>query len=334
MARRIVMKTQDGKEVIIREGTTDIFKKTVKRVTLFAAATVLVAGGIKFVSKNDKDEKLKFRTSEHFEMMDSNSIESNDNSLVFNNNESINPESDAEFSKLKFLQESLGLNYEEIRRVVKEYSNYFNYTYEEGLDVVYNKRVNNIQNISYEKPETQIIYSLCESAENEGRVNYHCTEDWQIEKRYIAFPNSYYDPIEMEAKLKQCSEIEPILLHYCDDLGIEGEDINIALAVFRLEADWGASYRSVDDNNYGGIVFDNEYAIFSNPDYGMIKTLDVIKGYINSAKNDGCYDIESIIMHMAPSYCTHTPEAWMNEIYPMYLMVSEEYNYDNKNLVR
>ena len=335
MKKRIIMRTKNGEEYIVREGSVDKIRKLAKNIVIFASATVITISGVKLLTK----DKEKMKTPEHFEMVDT-SIEENtniinsesENNKINIDNDNSNEEMNIEFSKLKVWQKAYDINYEEIRDFVNKYSGYANYTYEEALDVVYNGTINNERSME-KNPKTRMMYIIFDNAEKEGKVNSHC-ENWEIETRYSTFPNSYYDVDEMNSKLIQNSEIEKELISLCDDLGIEGEDKYLAIAIFRQETDYGASERCVKENNFGGIVFDNQFAVFSNPDYGMYKTLDVIKGFITTAKSEGCYDIDSKIVNIAPTYCTHTPDEWIDAIYPMYLNVVNDYNSNDKNLVR
>lgn len=333
MTKTIIMKTADGNEYVVREGSIDKFKKTVKRITIFASAVVMTVSGMRFALKNKEKDDLKTKIPEHYEMVDTSAKE---NSSITNKENSeldtnISSEMDIEFSKLKVLQQSYNMNYEEIREFIKKYSSYVNYSYEEALDIVYNNTINSNGNLE-ENTKTKMLYLIFDNAEKENRVNNHC-EEWEKTTRYNTFPNSYYDVEEMNSKINQRNEIERELISFCDDMGIEGEDKYLALAIFRQETDHGASDMCVYDNNFGGIVFDNEFASFSNPEYGMFKTLDVIKRFINTAKSNGCYDIQSIIINMSSLYCTHTPEDWVQNVSSMYYDVLNDYQNTN-SLVR
>lgn len=347
MKNTIIVTSRDGKTVVYRRGK--FYRVNKKAIILFTSAAALLTSSsiLLFNAKKNSNDEDDIKNSEQFEITTSDDSEENVDSIldslldgdrigIHNNDDgsSIDDSNkdDIEFNQLRTLQELFNVNYEELKNFIGEYASYSNYSYEEALNIVYEQRDVIFEN--YSNPETGIVYSLFDYAENEGRVSYHCTDRSQIQNKFSTFPNSYYDFDEMNAKLEQCSEIEEELLKICDDIGIEGEERYLALSIFRIETGYGASEMCVYDNNYGGIKFDGVYAIFSNPEYGMFKTLNVMKRYFLEAHDLGYYDIQSITSYMSPTYCAVDIDRWSSDVYSMYLDVSSEYSSNTKKFVR
>lgn len=347
MKKTIIMTTSTGEKIICRRKKA--YKLNKKNIAIFAASLVMTTSGIAYALSNKKEEK-PIKTPEKHELVAESEIETDivdsiidiesDSKTDIDNiekNEEQDKEEDnkeeLEFKELSTLEEKFGIEYEDLKELIDEYAYYTNFTYEEALNLVYNKREDITDNYS-NNLKNGIISAIVEQAEEDGKVSYHCTERWQIATKYSTYPNSYYDIDEMNAKMEQCDEIEQKLLKICDDIGIEGEEKYLALSIFRIETGYGASEMCVYDNNYGGIVYDGVNAVFSNPEYGMYKTLDVMKRFFYEAHNKGYYDIQSITADMSPSYCAVDIDGWINDVYSMYLNVSSEYNYGDKKLVR
>ena len=332
MKKKIIMTTSTGEKIVCRKSKG--YKLNIKNIAIFSTSIVMAASGIAYALVNKKDDEVK--NKEKFEIITESDIDLENNiseDIAEKENNSNNSEEEKEFIELSYLQETFGINYETIKELINEYASYANYNYEDALDLVFNKR-EEIKNEYLHDSKEGIIDTIIAQAEEEGKISYHCN-DWEVTTRYRMFENSFEDPEEMRMKLEQRDEIEPKLINMCNILNMSEEETYLSLAIFRWEADHGASEKSVYHNNYGGIVYDGEFAVFSNPDYGMYKTLHTIKEvFIENAKAAGCQDIQSIIEYIAPTYCTHTPYEWLESISSMYENVKYEYTTDEKHLVR
>lgn len=315
----------NGRTIVVTRRKTEKINK--KRVTAFAAAIVLGIGGITYAIKNKNDDTI-VKTPEKFEVAST----SGNDAVDAITGDTVPKREDSVFMKLNELQRTFDMNYDTLEDYICYYAEYSNYTFEEALMIIYENRDSIKENYSNDI-FGGIMDTLFTKAEEEGRVDCHCNPE-EVVVKYQTFPNSYNDPIEMNMKMEQCANIEETLVSMCNHMGMTEEEKNLALAIFRQETDYGASDRSVYHNNYGGIVFDGEFAVFSNPEFGMYKTLGVIKNYIETAKANGATNVDQMIISMGPTYCTHTPEEWIESVSSMYYNVVEEYSNTNKTLVR
>ena len=334
MKKPIMMtRLENGKRVIVVGNKA--YKIKQKALAALTAATLGLVGSYVCIQldKNNKEE-LIIKTPDQYErtlednsdsdknMEDESSIKENDN------------ESSENFKILKELESAFGIYYEDINDFVKKYAYYSNYTYEEALQIVYGQK--DLIEYEYDNPKAGIMYTLFNSAMKDGRVSDHCEDMSQIKTEYMEFPNSFTDLDEMDKKLSQCSEIEKRLIEMCDLLDINGDDRVIALSIIRVESDYGASFRAVNNNNYGGIVLDGDTCVFSTPEYGMFRTLSIIKNeFLDGARNQGYSDPTAIIYSIAPTFAV--ADDWAEYVCNQYYKVFDEYNGfsdSNKSLVR
>ena len=314
----------NGSKIVVSKRKKRKLKKG--RIAAFAAALTLGISGISYALSNKGDKDVK--TTERFEIGTS----SEDDTVDTITGDTKSVKEDSLFMKLNELQKVFGINYDTLQDYICYYSEYSNYSFDEALEIVYDNKDSIKQNYNNDI-FGGIMDTLFTKAEEEGRVDCHCKPE-EVVVKYQTFPNSFYDQAEMDKKMEQCANIEETLVSMCNHMGMTEEEKNLALAIFRQETDYGASERCVYNNNYGGIVFDGEFAVFSNPEFGMYKTLGVMKNFFENAKNNGCTTVDQMIFNIAPTYCTHTPFEWSKSVSSMYYNVVDEYSNTNKTLVR
>ena len=182
------------------------------------------------------------------------------------------------------------LSIEELDSFIKRYSSLAKLSYEDSLKVI-DENIDSIEN-DYISIRGGIMCSL---------FSYSCD-------------NGILSPYTMDRETRvdmTQEEKENIMIEFCDNLGLNTDDIGIVIAVFREETGNGTSSRCVNDNNYGGIRIygeagcNGEYGVYSTPEFGIYRQVKCVSNKLLNIRSEGVNDLNSVVYSFA---CRYNPE--------------------------
>lgn len=202
------------------------------------------------------------------------------------------------------------LSIEELDSFIKRYSSLAKLSYEDALKVI-DENIDSIEN-DYNSIRGGIMCSL---------FSYSCD-------------NGILSPYAMDKETRvdmTQEEKENIMIEFCNNLGLNSDDISIVISVFREETGNGTSSRCVNDNNYGGIRIygeagcNGEYGIYSTPEFGIYRQVKCVSNKLLNIRGDGINDLNSVVYSFACRYNPQYADTYSSKIMGWLYNVQSDY---------